>query len=63
MTDDSAEDEENILETLAQVEETLSVMSSVVGHLREQVQSQTDVLEMSAEEFLSHCENPDGILH
>lgn len=63
MNDDSVVDEENILETLAQVEETLSVMSSVVGQLREQVQSQTEVLEMSAEEFLSRCENPDGILH
>ena len=59
-------DAEDLLTTLEQVEETLSVMTGVVGHLKEQVQAKLEdagYVELSAEEFLEQCENPDGVLH
>ncbi len=56
---------EDLLETIEQVEETLTVMSKVVGQLKEQVASHldTDPIEMSAEEFLEQCENLEGTWH
>ena len=67
MSDDDLElDAEDLLTTLQQVEETLSVMTGVVGQLKEQVQAKVEeqgVVEMSAEEFLEQCENSDGVLH
>lgn len=59
-------DAEDLLTTLEQVEETLSVMTGVVGHLKEQVQSKLEesgFVELSTEEFLEQVENIDGILH
>ena len=67
MKDDHLEmDADDLLTTLEQVEETLSVMTGVVGQLKQQVQARIEeqgVVEMSAEEFLEQCENNDGILH
>ena len=56
---------EDLLETIEQVEETLTVMSKVVGQLKVQVASHldTDTIEMSAEEFLEQCENLEGTWH
>ncbi|MGB1465273.1 MAG: hypothetical protein ACPG8O_02825 [Alcanivorax nanhaiticus] len=56
---------EDLLETIEQVEETLTVMSKVVGQLKEQVASHLDhnTIEMSAEEFLEQCENLEGTWH
>ena len=47
------------------MEETLTVMSKVVGQLKEQVASHLDpnTVEMSAEEFLDQCENLEGTWH
>lgn len=66
MSDHLELDAEDLLATLEQVEETLSVMSGVVGHLKEQVLAQLDedtVLELSAEEFLERCNNTSGTWH
>ena len=67
MKDDDLEmDADDLLTTLEQVEETLSVMTGVVGQLKQQVQARIEehgVVEMSAEEFLEQCENSDGVLH
>ncbi|EKF73773.1 hypothetical protein A11A3_11853 [Alcanivorax hongdengensis A-11-3] len=56
---------EDLLETIEQVEETLSVMTKVVGQLKEQVATHLDssTIEMSAEEFLEQCENLEGTWH
>ena len=67
MSDDHLElDADDLLATLEQVEETLSIMTGVVSHLKEQVQAKLEdagIIEMTAEEFLEQCENADGILH
>lgn len=66
MSDHLELDAEDLLATLEQVEETLSVMTGVVGHLKEQVLAQLDedaVLELSAEEFLERCNNTSGTWH
>ncbi|MBZ2189787.1 MAG: hypothetical protein LAT61_07635 [Alcanivorax sp.] len=66
MSDHLELDAEDLLTTLEQVEETLTVMSGVVGHLKEQVLSQLDedaVVELSAEEFLERCDNANGTWH
>jgi argininosuccinate lyase len=63
--DDYQQEAEDLLETIEQVEETLTVMSKVVGQLKEQVASHLDpyTVEMSAEEFLEQCENLEGTWH
>ena len=63
--DDYQQEAEDLLETIEQVEETLTVMSKVVGQLKEQVASHLDpnTVEMSAEEFLDQCENLEGTWH
>lgn len=66
MNDDNDYEAEDLLATIEQVEETLGVMTSVVGHLREQLADQLDgaeTVEMSAEEYLEQVDNPDGIWH
>ncbi|AJD47589.1 hypothetical protein A167_01011 [Alcanivorax sp. S71-1-4] len=66
MSDHLELDADDLLTTLEQVEETLSVMTGVVGHLKEQVLAQLDedaVLELSAEEFLERCDNTTGTWH
>lgn len=66
MSDHLELDADDLLTTLEQVEETLSVMTGVVGHLKEQVLAQLDedaVLELSAEEFLERCDNASGTWH
>ena len=66
MSDHLDQDTEDLLMTIEQVEETLSIMSTVVSHLKEQLMDQlgvVDTREMSAEEFLEYCENHDGIVH
>jgi len=66
MSDHLELDAEDLLTTLEQVEETLSGMTGVVGHLKEQVLAQLDedaVLELSAEEFLERCDNTTGTWH
>ena len=66
MSDHLELDADDLLTTLEQVEETLSVMTGVVGHLKEQVLAQLDddaVLELSAEEFLERCDNATGTWH
>ena len=66
MSDHLELDADDLLTTLEQVEETLSVMTGVVGHLKEQVLAQLDedaVLELSAEEFLERCDNISGTWH
>lgn len=63
--DEYQQDAEELLETIEQVEETLAVMSQVVGQLKEQVAEHLDpcTIEMSAEEFLAQCENAEGKWH
>jgi regulator of replication initiation timing len=66
--DDYREEARELLSTIEQVEETLSVMTSVVGQLKEQVathldEDDTHTIEMSAEEFLEQCENLEGTWH
>lgn len=66
MSDHLDQDTEDLLMTIEQVEETLSIMSTVVSHLKDQLMDQLGVIdtrEMSAEEFLEYCENQDGIVH
>ena len=66
MSDQFDEETEDLLTTIEQVEETLTIMTSVVGHLREQLLGQmglVDTREMTAEEFLEYCENSEGVLH
>lgn len=66
--DDHQEEAKELLSTIEQVEETLSVMTTVVGQLKEQVAAHLDeemdnTVEMSAEEFLEQCENLEGTWH
>ena len=59
-------DPEDLLGTIEQVEETLTIMTSVVSQLKDQLMDQlgiADSRDMSVEEFLEICENSDGILH
>lgn len=65
MNDDDDQDAEDLLATIEQVEETLGVMTSVVGHLKGQLAEQLDgqTVEMSAEEYLEQVENPDNVWH
>ena len=66
MSDQFDEETEDLLTTIEQVEETLTIMTSVVSHLKEQMLSQmglVDTREMTAEEFLEYCENSEGVLH
>ena len=65
LRDEYLQEAEDLLETIEQVEETLTVMSKVVGQLKEQVASHLDhdAIEMSAEEFLEQCENLEGTWH
>ena len=66
MHDPQDEDPEDLLTTIEQVEETLSVMTSVVSHLREQLSDRlegAEEYEMSAEEYLETVENPSGVWH
>ena len=66
--DDFQEDARDLLSAIEQVEETLAMMTTVVGQLKEQVTSHLDgddedTVEMSAEEFLEQCENIEGTWH
>ncbi|MBA3981533.1 MAG: hypothetical protein C0462_13130 [Alcanivorax sp.] len=66
MSDHLELDAEDLLTTLEHVEETLTVMSGVVSHLKEQVLAQLDegeMVELSAEEFLECCDNATGTWH
>lgn len=66
MNDDNDYEAEDLLATIEQVEETLNVMTSVVGHLKDQLADQlegAETVEMSAEEYLEQVDNPDGIWH
>ncbi len=57
---------EDLLSTIEQVEETLTIMTTVVSELKDQLMEQlgfVDTREMSAEEFLEYCENTEGVLH
>lgn len=66
MSDTLDMDAEDLLSTIEQVEETLTVMTTVVSELKDQLMEQlglADIREMSAEEFLEYCENSDGIVH
>lgn len=66
MSDHDDQEAEDLLATIEQVEETLGVMTSVVGHLKSQLAEQlTDghTVEMSAEEYLEQVENTDNIWH
>jgi hypothetical protein len=59
-------DPEDLLGTIEQVEETLTIMTTVVSQLKEQLMEQlgvVDTRDMSVEEFLEICENADGVLH
>jgi hypothetical protein len=59
-------DPEDLLGTIEQVEETLTIMTTVVSQLKEQLMEQLGVVDsrdMSVEEFLEFCENSDGVLH
>lgn len=67
--DDFQEEARDLLSAIEQVEETLAMMTTVVGQLKEQVTSHLDgdddedTVEMSAEEFLEQCENIEGTWH
>lgn len=65
MKDDPKQEAADLLETIEQVEETLSVMTKVVGQLKDQVASHLDTttVEMSTEEFLEQCENLEDTWH
>ncbi|MBQ0754887.1 MAG: hypothetical protein KBT87_12050 [Gammaproteobacteria bacterium] len=57
---------EDLLSTIEQVEETLTIMTSVVTELKDQLMEQlgvADVCEMSAEEYLECCVNSEGVVH
>ncbi|MDF1781483.1 MAG: hypothetical protein P1U67_09325 [Alcanivoracaceae bacterium] len=57
---------EDLLSTIEQVEETLTIMTTVVSELKDQLMEQlgfVDTREMSAEEFLEYCENSEGVVH
>ncbi|MFN3713988.1 MAG: hypothetical protein ACK4SX_10040 [Alcanivoracaceae bacterium] len=59
-------DPEDLLGTIEQVEETLTIMTTVVCQLKEQLMEQlgvVDTRDMSVEEFLEICENADGVVH
>ncbi|MEE4250093.1 MAG: hypothetical protein V2I38_05845 [Alcanivoracaceae bacterium] len=59
-------DPEDLLGTIEQVEETLTIMTTVVSQLKEQLMEQlgvVDTRDLSVEEFLEFCENSDGVLH
>ena len=59
-------DPEDLLGTIEQVEETLTIMTTVVSQLKEQLMEQLGVIDTrdrSVEEFLEFCENSDGVLH
>lgn len=64
--DDDDQEAEDLLATIEQVEETLGVMASVVGHLKGQLADQlegTETVEISAEEYLEQVDNPDNVWH
>lgn len=59
-------DPEDLLGTIEQVEETLTIMTTVVSQLKEQLMEQlgvVDTRDLSVEEFLELCENSDGVVH
>ncbi|MCH2558088.1 MAG: hypothetical protein MK005_12390 [Alcanivorax sp.] len=65
---DLNEEARDLLSAIEQVEETLAMMTTVVGRLKEQVSAHLDgedddTIEMSAEEFLEQCENTEGTWH
>ncbi|MBM7333689.1 MAG: hypothetical protein ABGX87_09215 [Alcanivorax sp.] len=65
---DLHEEARDLLSAIEQVEETLAMMTTVVGRLKEQVSAHLDgedddTIEMSAEEFLEQCENTEGTWH
>ena len=60
------EESEDLLATIEQVEETLSVMTSVVSNLRDQLRERLeegDPQHLSAEEYLKQLDNPGGVWH
>lgn len=65
MGDQQDEESEDLLATIEQVEETLSVMTSVVSHLREQLvdRLEGDQGHPGTDEFLEQVDNPDGVWH
>ncbi len=66
MSDEHDDESEDLLATIEQVEETLSVMTSVVSNLREQLHERLEEGEpetMSAEEYLKQVDNPSGVWH
>lgn len=66
MSDHLDLDADDLLGTIEQVEETLTVMTSVVSDLKAQLMDQlgtAEIREMTPEEFLEYCENSSGILH
>lgn len=69
MSDQHDDESEDLLATIEQVEETLSVMTEVVGNLREQLHERLEEGEeaepehMSAEEYLKQVDNPSGVWH
>lgn len=59
-------DTDDLLGTIEQVEETLTVMTSVVSNLKAQLMEQlgmAEIREMTPEEFLEYCENGSDTLH
>ncbi len=66
MSDQHDDESEDLLATIEQVEETLSVMTSVVSNLREQLHQRLeegDPEHLSAEEYLKQVDNPSGVWH
>ncbi|AFT71546.1 MULTISPECIES: hypothetical protein [Alloalcanivorax] len=62
---DTLEEARELLDTIEQVEEALTVMTTVVAQLKEQVAThlEDDTEEITAEEFLERCENLAGTWH
>ncbi len=62
---DTLEEARELLDTLEQVEEALTVMTTVVAQLKDQVAThlEDDTEEITAEEFLERCENLAGTWH
>lgn len=57
---------EDILDTIEQVEETLTAMTDVIAQIKEHMLEQmglTEYVELTPEEFLERCENISGTLH
>lgn len=63
--DDENGESEDLLSTIEQVEETLSVMTSVVSHLREQLvdRLENDENRSATDDFFEQVDNPDGVWH